>query len=69
MIPVKTYIANMFIGKTFHFKCECLMPFDVVGEVKDAETVGSEIILLVDIGSHKLLHIGLNTAMLSIEEV
>ena len=69
MTPIKTYIANMFIGKSFHFKCDCIMPFDVTGEVKDAETIGSEIILLVDIGSHKLLHIGLNTASLLIEAV
>lgn len=69
MTPIKTYIANMFIGKTFRFKCDCIMPFDVTGEVKDAETIGSEIILLVDIGSHKLLHIGTNTASLAIEEV
>lgn len=69
MIPIKRYIANQFIGKTFHFKCDCVIPIDVVGEVKDAETIGSEIILLVNTGSHKLLHIGLNTTSLVVEEV
>lgn len=69
MTPIKTYIANMFIGKTYHFKCDCIMPIDVTGEVKDAETIGSEIVLLVDTGSHKLLHIGLNTSSLVVEEV
>jgi hypothetical protein len=69
MIPIKRYIANQFIGKTFHFKCDCVIPIDVVGEVKDAETIGSEIVLLVNTGSHKLLHIGLNTTSLVVEEV
>jgi hypothetical protein len=45
------------------------MPFDVTGVVKDSEIVGSEIVLLVDVGSHKLLHIGLNTASLTIEDI
>lgn len=67
MIPIKEYIAKLFIGKTFHFKCDCVIAIDVTGEVKDANTIGNEIVLLVDNGE-RLIHIGLNSSSLVIEE-
>lgn len=67
MIPIKEYIAKLFIGRTYHFKCDCVIPIDVVGEVKDANTIGNEIVLLVDNGE-RLIHIGLNSSSLVIEE-
>lgn len=67
MIPIKEYIAKLFIGKKYHFKCDCVIPIDVVGEVKDANTIGNEIVLLVDNGE-RLIHIGLNSSSLVIEE-
>ena len=68
MTPIKTYIARQFLGKKFHFKCDCVMPIDVIGIVKDADTLGKEIVLLVDNGS-KLVHIGLNASTLVVEEL
>ena len=49
MIPIKQYIAQQMIGQTFRFKCECLMPFDVVGRIIDYEIAESEIIFTVDV--------------------
>lgn len=68
MIPVKQYIAELFINKTFRFKCDCLIPIDVIGTVKDYNINNSEIILLVNV-NNKLIHIGLNTPSLHIEQV
>lgn len=68
MIPVKQYIAEQFINKTYHFKCDCLIPLDVVGLVKDYNITSSEIILLVSI-NNKIIHIGLNTPSLYIKEI
>ena len=66
MIPVKQYIAEQFINKTFRFKCDCLVPLDIVGLVKDYNITNSEIILLVSV-NNKIIHIGLNTPSLQIE--
>lgn len=68
MIPIKQYIAKKFIGNTYHFKCDCIMPIDVIGTVVDYEISNHEIILSVCTSS-KIIHIGLNTSSLTIEEV
>ena len=59
MIPIKQYIAQQMIDQTFRFKCECLMPFDVVGRITDYEIAESEIIFTVDVRG-KLMQIGTN---------
>ena len=68
MIAVKEYIAKQFLNDTYHFKCDCIVPLDIIGVVKDYEISGNEIVLLVESRS-KLLHIGLNTPNLFIEEL
>ena len=68
MKPIKDYIAESFIGKTFHFKCECLLLLDVTGTVKGHKLVGDEIVLTVDVNG-KLISIGLNHPKLKIEEL
>lgn len=68
MTPIKTYIAKMFLNNTYRFKCDCLIPIDVVGIVKDFEISHSEIILHVLVDS-KIIHIGLNSPSLHIEIV
>lgn len=68
MIAVKEYIAQQFLNDTYHFKCDCIVPLDIVGIVKDYEISGNEIVLLVESQS-KMLHIGLNTPNLFIEEL
>ena len=65
--PIKEYIAKMFLNKTFNFKCDCAVPMDVTGTVVDYEIVGSELVLIVQIGE-KYMHIGLNTYSLTVEE-
>ena len=68
MIAVKEYIAKQFLNDTYHFKCDCILPFDVVGVVKDYEFAGNEIVLIVQTSS-RLMHIGLNTNGLMIEQL
>lgn len=68
MIPIKKFIAEIFLGNTYHFKCDCIIPIDVVGTVKDYDISSNEIVLLVDIGT-KIIHIGLNTTSLVISPV
>ena len=67
MIQIKEHIAKQFIGRTYRFKCDCIVPFDIIGTVKDYELTGNEIILLVE-SSGKIVHIGVNTPSLYIEE-
>ena len=67
MIAIKEHIAKQFIGRTYRFKCDCIVPFDIIGTVKDYELTGNEIILLVE-SSGKIVHIGVNTPSLYIEE-
>lgn len=68
MTPIKQYIANTFINKSFHFICDCIIPIDVKGIVQDYEIIGNEIVLLVLVNG-KIIHIGLNTGSLQIEEI
>lgn len=68
MTPIKNYIAELFLNKTYRFKCDCLVPFDLIGTVKDYQIIGHEIVLLVSV-NNKVVHIGLNTFALQIEAV
>ena len=68
MLPIKEYIATQFINNTYRFKCDCIVTFDVVGVVKDYEFAGNEIVLIVQTSS-RLMHIGLNTNALMIEQL
>ena len=66
MKPIKNHIAEQFLNNKYHFTCDCIVPLDVIGTVKDYEIVGNEIILIV-FTNDKLIHIGLNTTSLQIE--
>ena len=68
MIPIKNYIGEYFLNKTYHFICDCIIPLDVIGIVKDYEIVGHEIVLTV-MTNDKLIHIGLNTSSLQVKEL
>lgn len=68
MTPIKQYIAQQFIKNTYHFTCDCLIPLDVIGTVKDYNISNNEIILIVSV-NNKIIHIGLNTPSLYIEQV
>lgn len=54
------------IGKTLHFKCECIFPLDKMGTIKDWEIINNEIIFLVDVGS-KIVKLGENHPNLYVE--
>lgn len=66
-MTIKEYIGNQFLHKKFRFKCDCIIPLDVIGYVVDYEISNNEIILLVN-SNGKNLHIGVNTPSLYIEE-
>lgn len=68
MTPIKEYIATQLLYKKFHFKCDCLIPLDAIGYVNDYEISGNEIILIVN-SNGKILHIGLNTPSLVVQEL
>ena len=68
MKPIKDYIGEQFINNTYRFKCDCLIPFDLIGIVKDYQISGNEIVLLVEVNG-KIIHIGLNTSALNIEAI
>lgn len=67
MQPIKDHIASLFIDKTIHVKCDCLLPIDVTGIVVDYEIIGNEIVLCIS-KDGKIIRIGLNTPSLQIEE-
>ena len=68
MKPIYEYIAERFIGNTYHFKCECLMPLDFVGQVVDWSMSGQEIILHIN-KDQKIIRLGINHPNLTIGEL
>lgn len=67
MKNIKDYIGESLVGKTFHFVCDCLLPFDFVGKVTDYE-VADELILIVMNGDRPI-RIGINHPKLKLEEI
>lgn len=68
VIKFKDYIASQLIDKKFRFKCECILPFDIIGIVKDYELNREEIIFIVEY-NNKTIKIGENHPNLLIEEI
>lgn len=68
MIKFKEYIAEQLIGKTLHFKCQCMFALDFVGVVKGYKISGEEIVLKVD-NNQKIIDIGINHPNMMVEEV
>ena len=70
MKPIKDYMAEQFIGNTYHFRCDCLMALDITGVVLDYTTTDHEIVLhIAPVGIKKIVKLGLNHPNLTIEEV
>ena len=67
MTPIKEYIGKSFVGKSYHFKCNCIMNLDISGVVCDYEIIGNEVVLLV-MHENKVVRIGLNTPSLMIKD-
>lgn len=68
MIKFKDYIASQLIGKIFRFKCECLIPFDIIGTIRDYELNNNEIVFIIEY-NNKTIKIGENHPNLLIEEI
>lgn len=68
MQSIHDYIGLSFVGKTYHFKCDCLLALDVVGKVVGYAVHNMEIIFDVDV-SGRIIQIGSNHPNLTIEEV
>ena len=68
MIPIKQYIAEQFLNKKFHFICECLIPINITGIVRNYKIINNEIILYIST-EDKLVQIGLNTPALLINQL
>ena len=62
---IKDYIAKQLLNKTFHFKCNCLVKFDIIGKVVDYEIVNNEIIFIIN-SDNKMIKIGENHPNLEI---
>ncbi len=62
----KDYIAQSLKGHNLRFKCDCIVPLDVIGTIKDYEIVSGEIIFIVDVKG-KIIKIGENHPNLYVE--
>lgn len=66
MDSFKKYIAEQLVGKTLHFKCDCLIPLDHTGTIIGYEISGNEILFVVNAGG-KIIKIGENHPNLQVE--
>jgi hypothetical protein len=64
----KKYIGCKLIGETLRFKCDCVIPVDIVGVIKDIEIVSNEIIFITDCDG-RIIKIGENHPNLFVEDV
>ena len=69
MIPLKSYVADSLVGKQIHFKCDCVMDIDVVGEVRGWSIYNDEILWDIYTDSGKYIKIGENHPNMMIEEL
>ena len=67
-MKIKEYIAKTLIGKTFRFKCDCLIKMDIIGKVVDYEIVNNEILFIIN-SSNKIIKLGENHPNLEIYEI
>lgn len=64
--PIKTYLANSIKGKKVHFRCDCVLGIDVIGDVIDWEMYQNEIIWTIKI-EDKTIKIGENHPNMNME--
>ena len=65
MINIKDFIGKSLLNKSVRFKCECTVPFDIIGIVTSYMVINSEVVWVVEKDS-KQMKIGENTPKLSI---
>lgn len=71
-MEIKQYIGKLFIGKKFHFWCDCLLKIDITGTVVDFSIgTNSELLFHIkdDQNDFKIRKIGINHPNLYIEEI
>lgn len=68
MILYKDWIAEQLKGKKVRFRCDCIVPLDVIGVVVGWSRVSDEIVYQVKVeGTPKIVRVGENTHNLMIE--
>jgi len=67
MIPIKSYIANLLVGKRVHFQCNCVLKIDVIGSVKGWSLNQNEILWDVMTDEGRIIKIGENHPNMNIE--
>lgn len=68
MIEFKQYIGEKLIGEKLRFKCNCLLPIDIIGEVVDFELNNNEIIWVIS-SNGKIYKFGENHPNMYIEKL
>lgn len=68
MKAFKELLAEQLLYKRVHCKCECIIPLDFFGYIKDYEINNNEIVYLID-NKGKIIRIGENHPNLYIEIV
>lgn len=68
MKAFKDLLAEQLLYKRVHCKCECIIPLDFFGYIKDYEINNNEIVYLID-NKGKIIRIGENHPNLYIEIV
>ena len=68
MKAFKDLLAEQLLYKRVHCKCDCIIPLDFFGYIKDYEINNNEIVYLID-NKGKIIRIGENHPNLYIEIV
>lgn len=66
--PIKNVLADSLKGKTYRFKCSCIIPIDDVGIIKDYEIVNNEILFVIDFHG-KIVRLGENHPNLTLSSI
>lgn len=48
MINFNEYLYSFLIGKKYRFKCDCTIPLDISGIVKDIKIISSEVYIYIE---------------------
>lgn len=66
MKSIKEASINQLLYKQVHFKCDCVIPMDFIGYVRECEIYNNEILFLVEYNG-KIIKIGNNHPNMYIE--
>lgn len=66
MKSIKYTPANQLLYKQVHFKCDCVVPMDFIGYVREYELYNNEFIFFVEYNG-KVIKIGSNHPNMQVE--